>query len=64
MGGRPCPFPSELDFKYSWNVDQGTEEDLEYNNVEDFEIIENSPIIAVSSNLNSKKKLLLIILKI
>lgn len=24
-GSKPCPFPSELGFSCSWNVDQGTE---------------------------------------
>lgn len=58
-GGRPRSFPSELGFEYSWDVDQGTEGQLECYEVEDLEIIEESPIIASSSNLNSKKKLLL-----
>lgn len=60
-GSKPCPFPSELGFSCSWNVNQGTEEDLECNDVEDFEIIENSPIIALSSN-ERKRNLLLFIL--
>lgn len=60
-GSKPHPFPSELGFSCSWYVNQGTEEDLEFNNVEDFEIIENSPIIALSSN-ERKRNLLLFIL--
>lgn len=40
-GARPYPFPSELGFSYSWHVDEGTEQDLKNNDVEDFEIIED-----------------------
>lgn len=58
-GSEPDIFPRELGFKYSWAVAQGTPWDLERTNVEDLEIIEETPIIASSSNLNSKKKLLL-----
>lgn len=60
-GSRPRSFPSELGFEYSWDVDQGTEDQLECYEVEDFEIIENSPIIALSSN-ERKRNLLLFIL--
>lgn len=59
-GSEPNIFPRKLGFKYSWIVAQGTPWDLERNRVKDFEIIEETPIIASSLNLNSKKKLLLL----
>lgn len=58
-GSKPRPFPSELGYDCSWHVSSGSPEDLEFNNVEDFEIIEELPIIASSSNCGKKKLLLL-----
>lgn len=55
-GDAPEPFPLELDFRYSWNVRQGTEEDLDRNDVKNLVLIESTSTFA---SLGNKKKLLL-----
>lgn len=55
-GSAPEPFPLELGFRYSWNVRQGTEEDLDRNTVKNLVLIESTSTFA---SLGNKKKLLL-----
>lgn len=55
-GDAPEPFPLELGFRYSWNVRQGTEEDLDRNDVKNLVLIESTSTFA---SLGNKKKLLL-----
>lgn len=55
-GSRPSDFPKEYGLKYSWVVAEGSPYDLERNDVEDFEIIEESTTFKSSKD---RKKLLL-----